>query len=171
VGAARVSIGRKEDNRRRDLYQNREGAYFPPLVEQAGSRTGGPTEGNEMADTLKSTDGVGSGPPLGSGVDSTLGGYLSHHNRPPAFEGSDGHPYTVSPEVEKTPNLLAPFSGYLVFPRWAETGVGIVGHLETPMLLEKSSREAAELALKGLTLLEVQGLLETAIRDHETETE
>ena len=57
-------------------------------------------------------------------ADSTLGGYLAHHVRPPAFEGLDGHPYTVSPEVEKTPDLTAPFSGYLVFPRWADTGAG-----------------------------------------------
>jgi hypothetical protein len=122
-----------------------------------------------MTDTLDPKDG-GPPAPLGSGVDSTLGGYLSHHSRPPAFDGSDGHPYTVSPEVEKTPNLLAPFSGYLVFPRWAETGVGIVGHLETPILLEETSREAADMALKCLTLFETQALLEDAIRDNETET-
>lgn len=124
-----------------------------------------------MTDILDSRDGGGPSPAIGSGVDSTLGGYLSHHSRPPAFEGSDGHPYTVSPEVEKTPNLAAPFSGYLVFPRWAETGVGIVGHLETPILLEESSREAAEKALGRLTLFEVHALLEAAIRPelHETE--
>ena len=105
------------------------------------------------------------------GVDETLGGYVSHHNRPPGFEGSDGHPYTVSLEVEKTPNLAAPFSAYLVFPRWAETGVGIVGHLETPILLEKSGRDSAEKALGALTLLEVQELLEDAIRHEQNETE
>jgi hypothetical protein len=132
-----------------------------------------------MKDILDSKKGDGSlaaseggGPtPIGSGVDSTLGGYLSHHSRPPAFDGSDGHPYTVSPETEKTPNLLAPYSGYLVFPRWAETGVGIVGHLETPILLEETSQEAADTALKKLTLYEVQGLLEEAIRIKMNETE
>lgn len=98
-----------------------------------------------------------------SGVDDTLGGYRSHHGRPPAFEGSDGHPYTVSPEVEKTPNLLAPYSGYLVFPRWALTGAGIIGHLETPTLLEAASREDAEKQLSALTLKEVKSLLEESI--------
>ena len=37
--------------------------------------------------------------------DATLGGYFSVHDRPPAYDGPDGHPYTVSLEVEKTPNL------------------------------------------------------------------
>ena len=41
--------------------------------------------------------------------DTTLGGYFHVHNRPPAYEGSDGHPYTVSLEVEKTGNLLLAF--------------------------------------------------------------
>jgi len=67
--------------------------------------------------------------------DSTLGGYFRVHDRPPAFDGPDGHPYSVSIEVEKTANLRTPFAGYLVFPRWAQTGVGIVGHVETPTLV------------------------------------
>lgn len=97
-------------------------------------------------------------------ADSTLQGYLSRHNRPPAFQGSDSHPYTVSPEVERTPNLRAPFSGYLVFPRWAENGVGIVGHLETPTLVEESTRTGAEEALGSLTLFQLRDLLEEAIQ-------
>lgn len=106
-----------------------------------------------------------------AGVDDTLGRYLSHHNRPPAFEGSDGHPYTVSIETEKTPNLRAPFSGFLVFPRWAQTGAGIVGHLETPILLEAPSRGAAVDELGALTLWEVKNLLEEAIRRQDNETD
>ena len=104
-------------------------------------------------------------------ADNTLGGYMGHHNRPPAFEGSDGYPYTVSLEVEKTPNLQAPFSGYLVFPRWAETGAGIVGHLETPLLLHCKSPEEATNKLEALTLLEVNDLLREAILRGQQETE
>ena len=74
--------------------------------------------------------------------DATLGGYFREHSRPPAFEGTDGEPYTVSPEAEKTPSLEAPYQGYLVFPRWAATGLGVVGHLETPTLLTGRSRDA-----------------------------
>jgi len=104
-------------------------------------------------------------------ADGTLGGYLGHHSRPPAFEGLDGYPYTVSLEVEKTPDLQAPFSGYLVFPRWAETGAGIVGHLETPILRQGKSKEEVLEDLGALTLLEVNDLLRGAIMRQQQETE
>ena len=95
--------------------------------------------------------------------DATLGGYFRRHDRPPAFEGPDGHPYTVSLETEKTGNLRAPYQGYLVFPRWAETGVGIVGHVETPTLVLRAARsefpravhEAFTARLRAGTLLEL----------------
>ena len=98
-----------------------------------------------------------------SPADATLGGYFEVHDRPPAYAGVDGHPYTVSLEVERTTNLRAPFAGYLVFPRWAQTGVGIVGHVETPTLCECASHDEAIKKLGELTLLDVQRLLEEAI--------
>jgi hypothetical protein len=99
--------------------------------------------------------------------DGTLGGYLELHNRPPGFEGSDGQPYTVSIEVEKSPNLRAPWLAYLVFPRWAETGLGIVGHVETPVLWEARGQQEV-IALAGATpLLRVKELLDEAIRRRE----
>jgi hypothetical protein len=96
--------------------------------------------------------------------DATLGGYFEVHDRPPAYGGPDGHPYTVSLEVERTANLRAPHAGYLVFPRWAQTGVGIVGHAETPTLVECASHEEALHRLGEFTLLEVQQLLVEAIQ-------
>jgi hypothetical protein len=102
--------------------------------------------------------------------DSTLAGYLDVHDRPPAYEGPDGHPYTVSLEVEKTSNLRAPYLGYLVFPRWAATGVGIVGHVETPTLVESATPDEALERLGALTLIEVQQLLGEAVeRRHREE--
>jgi hypothetical protein len=96
--------------------------------------------------------------------DATLGGYFRVHDRPPAFEGIDGHPYTVSIETEKTPDLRAPWTGFLVFPRWAKTGVGIVGHVETPVLWQGSSPEDVVREAGRTPLLRVQELLENAIR-------
>ena len=98
-----------------------------------------------------------------SNDDSTLAGYFRVHDRPPAYEGSDGHPYTVSVEAEKTGDLRAPWTGYLVFPRWAQSGVGIVGHVETPDLVRAGSQEEATEILGRLTLHEIQSLLEAAI--------
>jgi len=95
--------------------------------------------------------------------DTTLAGYTEVHSRPPAYEGTDGHPYTVSLETEKTGNLAAPWSGFLVFPRWAQNGVGIVGHVETPTLCATATADEAKKTLGGLTLREVQNLLEEAI--------
>ena len=96
--------------------------------------------------------------------DVTLGGYQEVHERPPAFDGSDGQPYTASVEVESVENLAAPYVAYLVFPRWAETGVGIVGHLETPVLCEGRSRNEVQDRLQALPLSEVKRLLDEAIR-------
>jgi len=96
--------------------------------------------------------------------DATLGGYFKVHERPPAFEGLDGQPYSVSIEVERTPDLIHPFVGYLVFPRWAETGLGIVGHLETPTLWEGTTRAEVVEQIGETPLLRVKALLDEAIR-------
>ena len=110
-------------------------------------------------------------PDNGDMADRTLGGYLTYHQRPPAFQGPDGFPYTVSLEVEKTPDLTAPFSGYLVFPRWARNGTGIVGHVETSVLLSGTREEEVVRNLGDLTLLEVQHLLRDAILSQQRESE
>lgn len=99
--------------------------------------------------------------------DATLGGYVREHSRPPAFEGEDGEPYTVSIEVEKTGNLLAPYQGYLVFPRWAATGLGVVGHVETPTLLTGKRKDQVERRLEELPLVQVKVFLDEAIRRSE----
>lgn len=108
-----------------------------------------------------STDPEAAGPV--ASADDTLGGYFEVHDRPPAFEGPDGHPYTVSMEVEKTPDLRTPCHAYLVFPRWAATGLGIVGHAETPTLAECRTSEEALEHLGALTLRQVKDLLDAAV--------
>jgi hypothetical protein len=125
-----------------------------PMNEDGGSEHGGAREPDDH-----------------SAADGTLGGYMEHHNRPPAFEGADGYPYTVSPEVEKTPDLRTPFAGYLVFPRWAQTGAGIVGHVETPILLRGKTRGDVESRLKAMTLAEVSDFLGEAIATRQRGTE
>jgi len=101
--------------------------------------------------------------PAHGGPDTTLGGYFQEHSRPPGFEGLDGEPYTVALEAEKTPDLAAPWEGYLVFPRWATTGLGVVGHVETPTLLRGRSRESVLEELGKTTLGRVKELLDEAI--------
>jgi len=95
--------------------------------------------------------------------DDTLAGYFRRHDRPPAFEAADGHPYTVSVETEKTGDLRAPYHGYLVFPRWARNGVGIVGHVETRTLAADLTAQAVENRVGALKLTEVKTLLDEAV--------
>ena len=88
--------------------------------------------------------------------DETLGGYLEVHERPPAFTGSD--------EVESVENLAAPYVAFLVFPRWAGAGLGIVGHVETPVLWEGRGRDEVLGLAHALRLTEVKRLLDEAIQ-------
>lgn len=137
----------------------REARTAPSLLSSLGVARWGDRPPPPL-ERMTERNGAGGEPPR----DGTLGGYLAVHDRPPAFEGPDGHPYTVSIEVERTGNLLAPYQGYLVFPRWAQTGVGIVGHAESPTLVECRTQMEAQEGLGALTLMEVQEILEAAVR-------
>lgn len=101
--------------------------------------------------------------PTTEGEDATLGGYFSVHSRPPAFEGCDRQPYTVSVEIEQVADPRMPYVGYLVFPRWAETGLGIVGHVETEILCEGTGRGEVNEKLNALDLTHLKALLDQAI--------
>ncbi len=101
--------------------------------------------------------------------DETLGGYLEVHERPPAFTGSDGQSYTASVETESVDNLAVPYVAYLIFPRWAGAGIGIVGHVETPVLWEGRSRDEVQDLAHALHLSEVKRLLDEAIRRRNVE--
>ena len=104
-------------------------------------------------------------------ADATLGGYFREHDRPPAFEGVDGHPYTVSIEAERTPDLRAPWEGYLVFLRWAATGVGVVGHVESPTLWRGRSEDDVRREAGASSLAQVKAWLDEAITLRRRRTE
>ena len=76
-----------------------------------------------------------------------------------------------SVEVEKRADLHAPWIGYLVFPRWAETGIGIVGHVETPALWEGPARDEVEEMAGRTHLARVKELLDEAIHRRASEIE
>lgn len=119
-----------------------------------------PADAEEWGEMTES-DGA---PEAGRGEDDrTLGGYFAVHSRPPAFEAADGQPYTVSIETERTGDLRAPVAGYLLFPRWAATGLGIVGHVESPSIWRGATRGEVVERAGALTLREVQRLLNEAV--------
>jgi hypothetical protein len=97
-------------------------------------------------------------------TDDTLGGYQAVHGRAAAFEGCDGEPYTAAVETEASGNPAAPWSAYLVFVRWAQTGTAIMGHLETGDLVTAASEDEARAALEALPLARVRQVLDDTIR-------
>jgi hypothetical protein len=96
--------------------------------------------------------------------DLTLRGYIERHDRPPAFEGADGQPYTVAVDTaEEAGDAARPFVAFLVFVRWAETGAGIMGHVESGDVARGATADAAQQAALDLSLYDVKTELDAAI--------
>lgn len=96
-------------------------------------------------------------------ADITLGGYITKHDRVPAFEGADAQPYTVDIDTESTDDPDRPWAAFLVFIRWAATGAGIMDHCESGDVAFGPTEEEAKAAALELTLYEVKSELDTAI--------
>lgn len=120
----------------------------------------------DLVDTLRKTKAA-----TGEASDVTLAGYAHEHERPAAFEGSDGQPYTVDVAVEETGDPERPFAAYLLFLRWAATGAGIMGHVETRDVAWGRSEEEARAAAGDLTLWEAKGELDAAIERRRSDLE
>jgi hypothetical protein len=95
--------------------------------------------------------------------DVSLGGYIEEHNRVPAFEGSDGQPYTVDIDIEESDVGDDRFAAFLIFIRWAATGAGIMDHAESGDVARGSTAEDARRAALDLSLYEVKAELDAAI--------
>jgi hypothetical protein len=94
--------------------------------------------------------------------ESTLGGYVAVHHRPPAFEGVDGAPYSVDVGVDETGDPAAPVGAYLFFVRWDAQAVA--GHRETEFLVRGASEDAVREAIARMPLLTVKATLDAVIR-------
>jgi len=97
---------------------------------------------------------------------NTIGGYAAAHDRPAAFEGSDGMSYSVEIVVDETDIVGRPFGAYFMFLRWRRMGTqGIEGHLETDYLAYGETQDAARAAIGAMTLNAVKQLLDELIRE------
>lgn len=175
-----------EDPADDDLYEELERRALHDMPEQ--------TPGEDVAPDL-----IGSlrGDAVADAKDMSLGGYVEEHDRVPAFEGSDGQPYTVDVDVEPvparpaadpgqdvwpgptpdagpdpapTPGVArgtgpsgASFAAFLVFIRWAETGAGIMDHVESGDVAWGSTEDEARQAAMDLSLYEIKAELDAAI--------
>lgn len=93
----------------------------------------------------------------------TLGGYLAKHDRPPAFGGSDGEPYSVDLWIDDAPDERGRYGAALVFVRWSPAGDRPVGHLDSDYLAWGESPGDAEARIKLLSLYDVKAALDAAI--------
>lgn len=94
--------------------------------------------------------------------DVTLGGYIDEHDRVPAFEGSDGQPYTV--DIDTVPDDAGDgHVAFLIFIRWAATGAGIMDHVESGDIATGATEEQARQAAMDLSLYEIKAELDAAI--------
>lgn len=146
-----------------------EGALFEEMERRALFSMSDEDEGNEPP-----VDVVGALQPNGvdtAAHDVTLGGYIDTHNRVPAFDGSDGQPYTVDVGTDETGDPERPWAGFLVFIRWAATGAGIMDHVESGDVATGHTEEEARQAVMELSLFEVKAELDAAIARRRQEME
>lgn len=89
---------------------------------------------------------------------NTLGGYAAVHDRPAAFEGSDGFSYSVEILADAMPD--GAWGAYLLFVKWSRIGASSpMGHLESDYLASGAGEAAAVAALGALSLAEVTAVL------------
>ena len=103
-------------------------------------------------------------PDFSKGDPNTLGGYMAAHDRPAAFEGSDGFSYSVDILMDESPDEREPWGAYLFFVRWARIGASAPeGHLESDVLERGSSETEARERVGAMRLTEVKRVLDALI--------
>ena len=97
---------------------------------------------------------------------NTIGGYAAAHDRPAAFEGTDGLSYSVEIVTSATGRPERPYGAFLLFVQWARVGASSPsGHLETEFLAEADSEDDARAVVGALTLGQVRAALHALIAE------
>ena len=103
-------------------------------------------------------------PDHSKGDANTLGGYSAVHDRPAAFEGSDGFSYTAEIVTDATGDAREPHAAYVLFVRWARIGAqSPEGHLETEYLATGATPAEAAARVGARRLSDVKRLLDELI--------
>jgi hypothetical protein len=102
-------------------------------------------------------------PDHSKGDPNTIGGYMAVHDRPAAFEGSDGASYSVEIVTDVSDEKGRPFGAYLLFVRWREGDPVASGHLETDFLAFAATEEEARAMVGAIPLNEVKTKLDGLI--------
>jgi hypothetical protein len=102
-------------------------------------------------------------PDHSKGDPNTIGGYMAVHDRPAAFEGSDGLSYSVEIVTDTSGERQRPFAAYLLFVRWGHGDPVASGHLETEFLAFATTEEEARKMVGAIPLNEVKVKLDGLI--------
>ena len=108
-------------------------------------------------------------PDHSKGDPNTIGGYMAVHDRPAAFEGSDGLSYSVEIVTDASGERQRPFAAYLLFVRWGHGDPVASGHLETEYLAFATTEEEARKMVGALPLNEVKVKLDDLIKARRSE--
>ena len=103
------------------------------------------------------------------GDPNTIGGYMAVHDRPAAFEGSDGASYSVEIVTDLSDQKDRPFGAYLLFVRWREGDPVASGHLETDFLAFADTADEARSMIGAMMLNEVKSRLDGLIKARHAE--
>ena len=103
-------------------------------------------------------------PDHSKGDESTIGGYAAVHDRPAAFEGSDGFSYSVEIMADPLGDAGAGWGAYFLFVRWARLGAQAPeGHVETEFLVTATTEAEARARIGAMSLAAVKEALDRAI--------
>lgn len=109
-------------------------------------------------------------PDHSKGDPNTIGGYMAVHDRPAAFEGSDGASYSVEIVTDESGDRDKPFAAYLLFVRWGHGDPVASGHLETAFLSFAASEDDARRAVGAMKLNDVKATLDELIKARHTQS-
>jgi hypothetical protein len=103
-------------------------------------------------------------PDFSKGDPNTLGGYMAVHDRPAAFEGSDGFSYSVEILADDDHEGGTSWGAYLFFIRWARIGASAPeGHLESDVLARGATESEARERVGAMSLNDVKRELDGLI--------
>src|SRR3954470_22126437 len=86
---------------------------------------------------------------------NTIAGYMAVHDRPAAFEGSDGFSYSVEilADEDHDAGADAGWGAFLCFVRWARSGAGAPeGHLESDVIARGGTETLARTSVGEMPL-------------------
>jgi hypothetical protein len=95
---------------------------------------------------------------------NTIGGYMAVHERPAAFEGSDGFSYSVEILAQHEPDTSPPWAGFFLFVKWARIGAQLPeGHLESDYVARGATEAEAIENIGRLSLTDTKQILDSLI--------